>query len=53
MAAEKLCDIDREWECSSTVKWVRNSNATPLLRNLERKEEKIKTANVTLFLDVF
>ena len=22
MAAEKLCDIDPDWECSSTVKWA-------------------------------
>jgi len=31
MAAEKLCDIDREWENSSTVKKGHKSHATPLL----------------------
>jgi len=31
MAAEKLCDIDPDWECSSTIKRGHKSSATPLL----------------------
>jgi len=31
MAAEKLCDTDPDWECSSTVKTGQKSHAAPLL----------------------
>ena len=51
--AEKLCDIDPDWERSSTVKKGHKSHATHLLRNPAGKEEKIKTVDVTFFLDVF
>ena len=39
-AVEKACDIDPEWERSSTVKRGHKSHATPLLWNPSRKEGK-------------
>ena len=53
MAAEKLCDIEPDWERSSTVKKGHKSHAAPLLRNPARKEEKSKQLTLTFFLDVF
>ena len=51
MAAEKLCDIDPDWERSSAVKGDIRAMLHPYYP--ARKEEKIKTADVTFFPDVF
>jgi hypothetical protein len=39
-AAEKLCDIDPDWERSSTIKKKYKSRATLLLLNPARNEGK-------------
>jgi len=52
MAAEKLCDINPELGTQLYSKKLCKSHAAPLLWNPARKE-KIKTVDVTFFLDVF
>ena len=53
MAAEKLCDIDPDWERSSAVKRGITAMLHPYCEILQEKTKKIKTVDVTLFLDVF
>jgi hypothetical protein len=40
MAAGKLCDIDPDWECSSTVKWGIRDILHPYYEILQEKKKK-------------
>jgi len=53
MAAEKLCDIDPEWECSSIVKRGIRAMLHPYYEILQEKQKKIKTVDIIFFLDFF
>ena len=55
MAAEKLCDIDHEWEHSCTVKRGIRAMLHLYYEILQEKKKgkKIKTIDVMFFLDVF
>ena len=53
MAAEKLCDIDHDWECSSTVKWGIRAMLHSYYEILQEKKKKSKQVTLTFFLDVF
>jgi hypothetical protein len=52
MAAEKVCDIDSDWECSCTVKRGIRAMLHPFYEFLEEKK-KIEKVDVTVFLYVF
>ena len=52
MAAEKLCDIDPDWECGCTVKRGIRAMLHPYYEILQEKK-KIETVDVTFFHDVF
>jgi len=49
MAAEKLCDIDPEWERSSTVKRGIRAMLHPYHEILQEKKKKLKQLTLHLF----
>jgi hypothetical protein len=53
MAAEKLCDIEPDWERSPTVKTGVRAMLHPYHEIRQENKKKIKTVYVTFFLDVF
>jgi len=52
MAAEKLCDINPDWERSSRIKRGVRAMLFPYYE-IPQERRKIKTFDVTFFLDVF
>jgi hypothetical protein len=50
MAAEKLCDIDTEWECSSTVKRGITAMLHPHYEILQEKKKKSEQLTFYSFL---
>jgi len=50
MAAEKLCDIDPEWERSSTVKRGIRTLLNPYYEILQEKKKKSKQLTLHSFL---
>ena len=50
MAAEKLCDFDPEWECSSTVKTGTRAMLNTYYEILREKKKKSKHLTLHSFL---
>ena len=53
MAAEKLCDIDPEWECSSTVKtgtraMLNTYYEIPREKKKKKKNKQVQSTTVLL-----
>jgi len=53
MAAEEICDVDPDWERSSTVKSGVRGMLYHYYDILQEKKKKSKQVDVTFFLDVF
>ena len=53
MAAEKLWDVDPDWERSCRVQRDKRDVLRSYYEIMNESEKKIKTVNVTFFIDVF